>query len=538
MLTRLRSLLPLEDISVGARFLWSLPSFLRNPLTLEQSRGIVYRRFERRQPDFLEFMRRTVFTQTRSPYYHLLTLAGCEYGDLERLVTREGVEGALGVLYRSGVYLTVEELKGRQVAVRGSAKLSVDPSGLCNPASNVHLTAQTSGSRGARTPVPVDLAVIRQWAVNKCLVLAARGGLGWLQAAWYVPGGDAVAYLLLYSAIGASPVRWFSQVDPAAPGLHPRYRWSARALHWGSRLAGVPMPRPHYVPVDDPLPIARWIASVLADGGVPHLVVYASPAVSLCQAASEAGIDLSGAQFLLVGESVTGARLACIRGAGVNARTSYSSIEAGPIGEACLEPEAPDEVHLYRDLVALIQPERERRDRAVLHSGLFVSSIRPEAPLVLLNVSMGDEAVLTQRDCGCPLQQLGWTTHLHTIRSFEKLTAGGMTFLDTDVIRVLEEVLPTRFGGGPTDYQLLEQEREDGRAELRLLVHPRLGSLDTATVVETFLSAIGQGAGAERIMALQWRQDGLLRAERRAPLATTTGKILHLHQARQLGRGG
>jgi hypothetical protein len=86
--------------------------------------------------------------------------------------------------------------------------------------------------------------------------------------------------------------------------------------------------------------------------------------------------------------------------------------------------------------------------------------------------------VLSQRRRGCPLEQLGWTTHLHSIRSFEKLTAAGMTFLDTDVIQVLAEVLPARFGGGPTDYQRVEQEQSDGRPTIRLLVHPGLGPLD------------------------------------------------------------
>ena len=34
----------------------------------------------------------------------------------------------------------------------------------------------------------------------------------------------------------------------------------------------------------------------------------------------------------------------------------------------------------------------------------------------------------------------------------EKLNAGGMTFLDTDIVRLLERDLPARFGGGPTDF--------------------------------------------------------------------------------------
>src|SRR5215212_9086421 len=142
---------------------------------------------------------------------------------------------------------------------------------------------------------------------------------------------------------------------------------------------------------------------------------------------------------------------------------------------------------------------------------------------------MGDQAVLTRRACGCPLEALGWTTHLHTIRSYEKLTAGGMTFLDTDVVRVLEAVLPARFGGGPIDYQLLEEQDGGGRPCVRLLVHPRVGSLDEGAVADAFLAALGTGSGAERVMALQWRAAGLFQVDRACPRPTAAGKVLHLH---------
>jgi hypothetical protein len=105
-----------------------------------------------------------------------------------------------------------------------------------------------------------------------------------------------------------------------------------------------------------------------------------------------------------------------------------------------------------------------------------------------------------------------------------------MTFLNSDIIRVLEEVLPAHFGGGPTDYQLVEEEAVDGdgQPKLRLLVRPSLGPLDESAVVEAFLAAIGGGSGVERVMELQWRQTNWLRVERRAPLSTAAGKILHL----------
>jgi len=154
---------------------------------------------------------------------------------------------------------------------------------------------------------------------------------------------------------------------------------------------------------------------------------------------------------------------------------------------------------------------------------------------VLLNVSMGDRAVVTQRRCGCPMEALGWTTHMHSIRSFEKLTAAGVTFLDADLIRVLEEVLPTKFGGGPTDYQLLDEESADGKPRVRLLVHPRLGPMDPAQVRQTFLDAIGAGSGVERVMMLVWRDAGLPSVEREAPRITGGGKIMHVHRERPNG---
>ena len=147
-----------------------------------------------------------------------------------------------------------------------------------------------------------------------------------------------------------------------------------------------------------------------------------------------------------------------------------------------------------------------------------------------MNVSLGDEAVLESRACGCPLEQYGWRTRAHTIRSFEKLTAGGMSFLDVDAIRVLEEVLPARFGGGPGDYQVVEKEEDDGAARLVLRVHPAVGVVDDRAVADAFLQELGRGEEAKHVMALYWRKADMLRVERLPPVWTGTGKILHIHR--------
>jgi hypothetical protein len=527
----LGSRLPLEDAAVGMRLLWHLPGFLRRRITAEEGRAIVRRRLEQRQADFLSLIRRAIYANPASPYRQLLALAGCEEGDLDRLVRREGVEGALAQLFRSGVYLSIDELKGRRPAVRGSTAIPVDATRLRSPCSVGQGLRYRDRGRAASSPVLLNLASIRDHAVNVGLAFAARDGAGWLHGFWGVPGGGAIVHLLEHAIFDAPMARWFSQVELSAPGLHPRYRWSARAVRWASVAVGAPLPRPQHVALDDPLPIAQWMAAALRAGHTPHLKAFASAAVRLCQAALAASVDLEGAQFTVSGEPITEGRMAAIRETGAQATPRYGASEAGTLGYGCLAPQAPDDVHFFQDLHALIRADRDCWQPSIPPGALLISSLRPSARMMLLNVSLGDQAVVESRTCGCPLERLGWTTHLREIRSFEKLTAGGMTFLDADVIRVLEDDLPARFGGGPTDYQLLEDVR-GGQPRVRLLVHPAVGPLDEAEVADEFLHAIGGGSGVERVMELQWREAEVLQVERQAPRATAVGKVLHLHAER------
>ena len=521
----------IEDLRTGIRLLRALPAFLKHPLSADQAKATLAERLRDRNDHFLALAKTAIYDHTASPYRTLLRRAGCEYGDLRQLVVRHGLEETLGKLAREGVYLTVDELKGRTPVVRGATMLRVDPGRLRNPAVQTHALAQTSGSRGRGAAVPVDLRFVRDLGVNICLTTAARGGLAWRHATWTIPGSAAIAAALSYSAFGAHWVRWFSQVDPATPLLHPRYRWSTRVTRWGGLFAGVSLPIPRHVPLEDPRPIVEWLRVTLEAGETPHLLTFPSSALRICAAARNAGETLEGVKFMLGGEPITTARMTVIKRVGAAVTTGYGTAETGPcgIGDACLAPEVPDEVHVFHDLHALVQADAAWADTALPPGTLLASSLRPSAPAVLLNVSLGDQATLSRRTCDCPLQELGWITHLHTIRSREKLTSAGMTFLDADVVRVLEEVLPARFGGIPTDYQLVEDEGEGGRPRLRLLVHPSVGLLDEKAVVDALLSGIAHGSGIERLMGLVWREAGLIEVERCPPYATTSGKLLHVH---------
>jgi hypothetical protein len=298
-----------------------------------------------------------------------------------------------------------------------------------------------------------------------------------------------------------------------------------------SVLAARPFPSPVYAPLSDPEPAALWLASILRQARIPVLFTFASTAVRVCVSAQEHGIDIAGACFLITGEPITEARKAAIRGVGAVPIARYGTMEAGALAYGCTRGAHADDLHLLSDMQALIAAGDGAGEARLRPDGLLLTALHPRSPFLLLNASMGDQAVLEPSACGCPLEQMGWTTRVHSVRSFEKLTAGGVTFLGSDVIRILEEALPARFGGKPTDYQLVEHESAGGQPILELLVHPALGPLNEAAVGDAFLNDLAQGPYPAARTTQVWRDSGTLRVVRRAPLVSQAGKILHLHRA-------
>ena len=103
-----------------------------------------------------------------------------------------------------------------------------------------------------------------------------------------------------------------------------------------------------------------------------------------------------------------------------------------------------------------------------------------------------------------------------------------MTFTSAMTVSLVEEVLPQRFGGGPTDYQLVE-DRSGPISKAVIVVSPRVGPLQPDTVREVALQALGEyGLGPTR-MADSWREAGLPHVERREPYVTGRPKLLPVH---------
>jgi len=129
---------------------------------------------------------------------------------------------------------------------------------------------------------------------------------------------------------------------------------------------------------------------------------------------------------------------------------------------------------------------------------------------------------------GRPEGALGLTDHISDIRSFGKLTGEGVTLVGSDVERILEEVLPARFGGSPLDYQLVEEEDHRGFTRLILRVSPSITLADESAPADLVFQALrAEGAGGAT-SASKWKQAGTLSVRRETPRPTARGKLLPL----------
>jgi hypothetical protein len=192
---------------------------------------------------------------------------------------------------------------------------------------------------------------------------------------------------------------------------------------------------------------------------------------------------------------------------------------------------ALDEVHLLRDKLAVIQHDRPVEGGLEV-GALFYTTLLGSSPKLMLNADVGDYGTLHEQRCGCPFEQIGMGQHLRDIRSYDKLTSEGMTFAGDDFLHLIEEVLPERFGGRPTDYQFVEQE-EAGLSKVSLVVSPRVPRLDEAQLTAVVLAELTAASAAAAMMAERWRQGRTLRVVRAEPYSTHAAKVLPLHVTRE-----
>ncbi len=529
----------LTELYGTARFVAGLPRFLRQRPTDEAIRTRLQHDLEHRAENFLSMLQRAVFPFPDRPYARLFAHAGLDLGEVRRLVETEGLEGALTTLHGAGIFLSLDEFKGRRPIRRGSLEIETAARDFDNPLGRPGISATSGGSRSEGTRLNVDLTHYARDTLYIRLERDTHGLAGRPASMWRppLPWGAGIKTMLCSARAGVPFDRWFAQYLTRFDRRGWKYAATTNAALIAARLAGCPIPFPEEVPLDRADIVARWLAEQKERrGSAGMLSCGPSAAIRACLAAEELGLDIADSVFLCGGEPLTERRHAAMRESGCGAVNRYAMVELGHIGLGCGRPKTVDEVHILLDKLALITRPRRMADGSTVEVNVYTTLI-PTPPRLLINLESDDYGTLERRSCGCLLGTLGYDLLFSGIRSYEKLTSEGLTFVGTDLIKLLEEVLPQRFGGHPGDYQFVEYETEEGLPRVELTISPRVGVLDeeeARRAVIDFLSHIPRADGAYGEL---WRQGGTLTVRRAEPKTTRAAKIQPLHVERRPADG-
>jgi len=511
-----------EQISSALAYASAL---LEDPFTPAAAERAIRRRDATRVDAFLETLDRAVFANAESPYRSLFAAAWFNRDDVKTLVRTEGLEGALHRLAERGVHISIEEFKGLREVRRGRHTFWFSEQAFRNPLIRSGLIASSGGTQSPGLVTTIAASNHRMGAEHLAAAIAAYG-LQELPVIVVLPQahGASLWAVLALAAMGKTPPCWFSQLSARTVG-GSSLRLFISTLRLWSRARGHPLPSPTHVPFRSERKVLRWIT----DGGGAHgcgILTTPSTALRLALAAQEQGKRLDKVTFITVAEPLTLAKATQIARVGGRAYSSLGFTEFGRVSYGCTEARAIDDTHICRDAIAVIQRRRAVDLLGSEVDALLFTSIWPDARRILLNMETGDYARMVSRQCGCPLGRLGWSDHLEEIRSFEKLNAEGRLFFGTRLISLVEEILPQRFGGDPTDYQLVEQEDREGFTRFNIYVHPRLGSIDEGAIRSCVARVL---RGQNVYHSLIWEETETLQVVRQEPLMTKAGKLMPLH---------
>lgn len=522
----------LSEAATFVRFARGLRGFLNSPLSAEDCRRIAQDQIANREKTFLLVIERGVYAIPSNPYRKLLSTAGIEYGDVARMVADDGVEGALGKLHEAGVYTSIEEFKGRTPIRRGSVEIPVESEDFDNPLHSRDLTVQSSGSTAKARRLSVDFEILRHDAAWSRIHFEGLGVFDRPFGLWrpVPPGSAGIKNALILSKLGHPAERWFTASDLSwSPGRLKSNIFGAYAAR-ASRFTAYPLPIPEYTAMTNARKVAEWLGEKRRAGTPANIDTPASSGTRIAIAARDADIDISGSFFRIGGEPATDAKTALLRELGCRFSTNWAMAEIGRLAYGCCNPDVGDEMHLLKGKMAVRQVSKEVHGESV--GAFFVSTLHVNSPKIMINTEIGDSGVMTERRCGCPLEKAGLAVHVHTLRSYEKLTTAGMHFLGSDFVKLVEETLPARFGGHSTNYQFREQIGQDGVAQVSVVISPSVGEVSDDRVVEEVVAFLGARSRGDSMMANHWLQSGVLTVVREEPemLATQKTPALRVHR--------
>ncbi|HAJ56350.1 MAG TPA: hypothetical protein DCL35_01110 [Candidatus Omnitrophica bacterium] len=514
----------MKDLLKYARFFLELGPYLKQASTLGGSEDIIASRLAAREENFLLLLKNGIFENPKSPYKALFNIAKYSYYDAQNTVRRFGLEGALEAFRQDGIFLSIDEFKGKKPLDRRGRTFIFNEKDFFNPCVNSFYSVKSGGSRSAGTNTEINLGFLEKRSVYYPLMIDMFGVKDAEAGIWFPgpPLGAGLLPFLQFAKSGNIASRWFTPT----PICFSR-RGGLKIMAAVMALYGMKFPYPELATLDDAERIAEWMASVVRKGRGLVFLTYPSLAVRLCEAAAGKNIDISGTTFWLAGEPITEAKAQVIAGRGCAIIPIYAFMELGLLGFGCPQRASVETVHLAKDTVAVIQHKKDLPGLGASLDAFLFSSILPSSPKILLNVESGDYGVIGRASCGCRAAKLGLDITISDIQSFDKLNAEGMTLFIADLVPILEDVLPRAFGGGPLDYQLLEEE-SGNKTVINLCVSPSVGDIDEQKLLGTVLSELKKISRHTLPMAQLWAAASTLKIKRALPQATRSSKIYPL----------
>ena len=102
-----------KQLTLFASMATRLGPFLRDRLSAERCVAVSRQGLAAREQSFLAVIEQVVSQDEQNPYSKLLKHAGITPRDVRELVPRNGLEPTLEILYDYGVYVSLDEFKGR-----------------------------------------------------------------------------------------------------------------------------------------------------------------------------------------------------------------------------------------------------------------------------------------------------------------------------------------------------------------------------------------------------------------------------------------
>jgi hypothetical protein len=511
----------------------ALPWFFRERLTLQQAKDEIKRILDIREKRFLELVRSEVYERPESPYLRLLNHAGCEFADLQARVNRYGLEATLAKLAAEGVYFTSEEFKGKTPVVRGRQSFRVSPGDFEFSAITPGFTIQSSGTTNRPIRSQSHLNYLAFRAPITAVFFSSHNLFSYSHAMYeaILPGAGGINNLLIYAKLGIAAERWFARKIPVNNWLEGQYHFlTTYLIVLNGKWFGPGFPTPEMIDIMDVHRIVAWVIDNNQNGKLCCITTAASNATRIARNAWEMGVSLAGTKFIVSGEPFTETKRALIERVGASGISRYAFGGGASVGFGCANPALSDDVHVDKTRLALISHPIPLSEEGPPIYPLLLTSLYPSATSrLLVNVENGDYATLETRDCHCAMGDAGFNLHVQHIRSYEKFTSEGMNYFYGDLFELFEQLLPAEFGGGPGDYQLVEEEDSRGQSRLTLVVHPEVGDLDEAKALARLRSALASGSQRNRFMSEMWQGAGTFRIRRAVPYASARGKILPLH---------